>query len=121
MGISTAHTDVLAFSPTPVGVKAGDTVTFLNSSAAPHTASFNPPFQDPTDPRTDVPAPGKSPQTLTATGFFNSGLLPPDAPPGAGPPAAVRSFSFKVAGAGTYSYLCLLHAPSGMVGVINAT
>jgi plastocyanin len=121
MGISTAHTDVLAFSPTPRGVKAGDTVTFLNSSGAPHTASFNAPFQDPTDPRTDVPAPGKSPQTLTATGFYNSGLLPPDAPPGAGPPPAARSFSFKVAGAGTYSYVCLLHAPSGMVGVINAT
>jgi plastocyanin len=121
MGASTAHTDVLAFAPTPADVKAGDTVTFVNSSGAPHTASFNAPFQDPTDPRTDKYAPGPSPQTLTATGFYNSGLLPPDAPPGAGPPLAARSFSFKVAGAGTYSYVCLLHAPSGMVGVIKAT
>ena len=121
MGASTAHTDVLAFAPTPVGIKKGDTVTFLNSSGAPHTASFNAPFQDPTDPRTDVAYPGKSPQTLTATGFHNSGLLPPDAPPGAGPPEAARSFSFVVPGAGAYSYVCLLHAPSGMVGVINAT
>jgi plastocyanin len=121
MGASTAHTDVLAFAPTPAAIKAGDTVTFLNGSGAPHTASFNVPFQDPTDSRTDAPYPGKSPQTLTATGFFNSGLLPPDAPPGAGPPVAARSFSFKVPGAGTYSYVCILHSPSGMAGVINAT
>jgi plastocyanin len=120
MGATTEHTDILAFAPTPVGVKAGDTVTFLNNSGAPHTASFNAPFNDPTDPRTDVAAPGKSPQDLLATGFFNTGLLPPNAGDPA-PPAPARSFSFKVVAAGTYSYVCLLHSPSGMVGTITAT
>jgi plastocyanin len=125
MGASTAHTDILAFAPTPAGIKAGDTVTFVNSSTAPHTASFfgtgADPITSPLDPRTDPPAPGPSPQTLAAAGFFNTGLLPPDAPPGAGPPEAARSFSFKVPEAGTYAYVCILHVPSTMAGTIDAT
>lgn len=125
MGASTPHTDVLAFAPTPANAKAGDTVTFLNSSSAPHTATFfgegAEPIVDPTDPRVDPPAPGPSPQDLSSVGFFNTGLLPPDAPPGAGPPEAVRSFSFVVPKAGTYAYVCLLHASSGMAGTIIAS
>ena len=125
MGASTPHTDILAFAPTPAKVKAGDTVTFVNNSGAPHTASFfgtgAEQIVDPTDPRTDAPAPGPSPQALTSVGFFNTGLLPPDAPPGAGPPEAARSFSFTIAKAGDYAYVCILHAPSSMVGTISAT
>jgi plastocyanin len=125
MGATTEHTDILAFAPTPAGVKAGDTVTFLNDSGAPHTASFfgegAEPINDPTDPRVDPPAPGPSPQELLATGFFNTGLLPPNAPPGSGPPEAVRSYVYKVPTAGTYSYVCLLHAPSQMIGEIDVT
>jgi plastocyanin len=125
MGATTEHTDVLAFSPTPAGIKAGDTVRFLNSSGAPHTASFfgegAEVINDPTDPRTDAPAPGPSPQTLSSAGFFNTGLLPPDAPPGAGPPEAARTYEYEVPEAGTYGYVCILHAPSGMAGAIEAT
>jgi plastocyanin len=125
MGASTEHTDVLAFAPTPRNVKAGDTVTFVNGSAAPHTATFfmkgAEPITSPLDPKVDPPAPGPSPQTLALEGFFNTGLLPPDAPPGAGPPLAARSFSFQVPTAGTYPYVCLLHSPSDMTGTIEAT
>jgi plastocyanin len=125
MGTSTAHTDILAFHPTPANIKAGDKVTFVNDSGAPHTASFfgtgAEAIQNPLDPRVDAPAPGPSPQTLGARGFFNTGLLPPNAPPGAGPPVAVRSFTFTVPSAGSYSYVCILHAPSSMVGSITAT
>jgi plastocyanin len=125
MGVSTAHTDVLAFQPVPLNIKAGDTVTFVNNSGAPHTASFFGtgaiPIQDPTDPKVDPPAPGPSPQTLTVAGFTNTGLLPPNAPPGAGPPESARSFSLKVPGIGTYSYVCILHAPSNMVGTLVAS
>lgn len=123
MGASTPHTDVLAFSPVPLDLKAGDEVTFVNDSGAPHTASFfgtTPPILDPTDPRTDKAAPGASPQTLDATGFFNSGLIPPNAPPGGGPPLAARSFTFVVPAVGSYAYRCILHAPSGMAGQITA-
>ncbi len=127
MGATTEHVDVLAFAPTPAQVEAGDTVTFVNESGAPHTASFfgagSEPIQDPTDPRVGPPAPGPSPQALSSTGFFNSGLLPPNAaaPGGQPPPLAVRSYSFTVPEPGTYSYVCILHAPSQMVGTIEAT
>lgn len=125
MGATTEHVDVLAFAPTPAEARAGDTVTFLNNSGAPHTATFFGEgaeiIQSPVDPRVNEPAPGPSPQALSSRGLFNTGLLPPNAPPGAGPPEAARSFSFTVPDAGTYSYVCLLHAPSEMVGQITVT
>jgi plastocyanin len=125
MGTSTAHTDILAFQPTPVDIKAGDQVRFVNNSSAPHTGSFfgtgAPVIQDPTDPRTDAPAPGPSPQTLSAAGFFNTGLLPPNTSQSAGPPLAARSFVFTVPKSGTYAYVCILHASSGMTGVVKAS
>jgi plastocyanin len=123
MGTSTAHTDILAFHPTPTSIEAGDKIRFVNDSAAPHTGSFfgtgAEAIANPLDPRVDAPAPGPSPQTLTAAGFFNTGLLPPDAPPGAGPPEAARSFVFTAPETGTYSYVCILHAPSQMLGTVT--
>lgn len=121
MGTTTEHTDILAFAPTPAGVKAGDTVTFVNNSQAPHTATFfgtdAEQIQDPFDPRVLNPAPGASPQALDGAGYFNTGWLPPDA----GPPPEARSYSYTVPNPGTYSYVCMLHAPSEMVGTITAT
>jgi plastocyanin len=123
MGTSTEHTDVLAFSPVSSDIKPGDTVNFVNDSAAPHTASFfgkgAKQIQSPLDPAVDPPFPGASPQVLTGTGFYNTGLLPPNAGSPA-PPLVERTFSFKVPSAGTYSYVCLLHASSGMTGSVNA-
>jgi len=122
MGASTAHTDVLAFSPASPDVKVGDTVTFVNNSGAPHTASFAGKGtlpQSPIDPATATPTPGPSPQTLNPTAVFNSGVLPPNAPPGNGPPEAARSYSYVVKTAGTYNYICIYHVPSGMAGAIK--
>ena len=68
MGASTAHTDVLAFAPTPRKVKSGDHVTFVNNSTAPHTASFGGTLVPvvPTAPTVVDPVPGPSPQTPRA-------------------------------------------------------
>ena len=124
MGASTPHTDILAFAPVPVSVKHGDKVTYINNSMAPHTASFfnqTPPIQDPETPAAQKPAPGASPQKLNNKDFFNTGLLPPNAPPNAGPPAAARSFTFTVPTAGDYQFVCIFHAPSGMAGEIKAS
>ena len=124
MGTTTAHTDILAFAPVPAAVKKGDKVTFVNNSMAPHTASFfneTPPIMNPEDPVAQKAAPGPSPQKLGNKGLFNTGLLPPNAPPGAGPPEAVRSFTFSVPTAGDYQYICIFHAPSGMAGAIKAS
>jgi plastocyanin len=126
MGASTQHSDVLAFSPTPRSVKAGDQVEFDNNSHAPHTATFNgnqPAIQSPLDPRTDTPIPGPSPQTLNLTDLFNSGTVPPDAAAGPGqprPPVAARKFTFVVPRAGKYVYYCILHTLSDMGGEIDA-
>ncbi len=122
-GTSTPHTDVLAFAPSPTTVKPGDKVTFVNNSAAPHTASFfndTPPIINPSDPATAAPAPGPTPQPLGTTGLYNTGILPPAVPPGAAPPEAARSYTFTVTKAGTYGYVCIFHAQSGMGGTITA-
>ena len=121
MGASTAHTDVLAFSPTPRNVKAGDHVTFVNNSSAPHTASFGGTLV-PTIPTADNvvnAVPGASPQTLVPDTYINSGWLPPKVP--GGPPVAARSFTFDVPDPGKFTYACVLHVPSGMAGDIDAT
>ena len=124
MGTTTPHTDILAFAPVPAAVKKGDKVTFVNNSMAPHTASFfnqNAPITNPEDPAAQKVAPGPSPQKLNAKDTFNTGTLPPNAPPGAGPPEAVRSFTFSVPTAGSYQYICIYHAPSGMAGEIKVS
>jgi plastocyanin len=125
MGTTTAHTDVLAFSPTPRRIKAGDRVRFVNNSGAPHTATFSPPNQgisDPLDPRTDTQIPGPSPQTLTTGALFNTGELPPElvGPGATPPPETARSYVYTVPVSGKYVYYCILHTTSGMGGVINA-
>lgn len=124
MGASTQHAQILAFQPIQAAIKAGDRVLFVNNSTLPHTATFAGTKglpQNPEGPETRTPAKGPSPQTINATDFFNSGLLPPNAPPGAGPPETVRSFTFVVPKAGTYAYVCILHNPSGMAGTIVAS
>lgn len=122
MGVSTPHTDVLAFAPVSADVKVGDTVSFVNNSGAPHTASFAGTGklpQDPSDPAAQAPTPGPSPQTLNPTAVFNTGVVPPNAPPGSGPPEAARTYSYVVKTAGTYNYICIFHVPSGMAGAIK--
>lgn len=123
MGVSTEHTDVFAFQPVPANIKKGDRVVFVNNSAAPHTASFAGTKTMPQDPESAEAknATGKSPLTLNATDFFNTGWLPPNAPPGQGPPLVARSFAFEVPAAGTYAYVCILHVGSGHSGSVVAS
>jgi len=122
MGAGTAHTAILSFAPVPANIKKGDKVVFVNNSGEPHTASFAGKTtlpQVPESPAAMRPT-GKSPLTLNATAFLNTGWLPPDAPPGSVPLAA-RTFTFNVPTAGTFAYVCLLHQGSGMTGTIVAS
>jgi plastocyanin len=122
MGASTAHTDVLAFAPTPAKVKAGDSVTFVNNSKAPHTASFGGALvpQNPLVPEVQQPQPGPSPQVLTAGVYLNTGWLPPNTG-STGAPLAARSYTYSVPDPGTYEYVCVLHLPSGMAAELDAS
>ncbi len=121
MGASTPHTDVLAFSPSPSKVKAGDHVTFVNNSSAPHTASFGGDLVPtiPILPNVINAVPGPSPQTLAADVYLNTGWLPPKTKQG--PPVAERSYTYDVTTAGKYEYVCVLHLPSGMAAEIDAS
>jgi plastocyanin len=120
MGTSTAHTDIDAFAPAPTRVHQGDSVTFVNGSKAPHTATFpgqQPPITSTIAPETKTAIPGPSPQTLNSTDLFNSGQLPGAYPPAPGEPVpslAARSFTFVVPAPGTYGYYCILHVEAGM-------
>jgi plastocyanin len=121
MGISTAHTDVLAFSPTPREMKSGDHVTFVNNSSAPHTASFGGTLVPTIAIVPDVqnPVPGPSPQTLAQNVYLNTGWLPPKTKQG--PALAARSYTYDVPAPGKYIYVCVLHVGSGMAGEIDAS
>jgi plastocyanin len=121
MGTSTAHTDVLAFSPTPSNVKSGDKVTFVNNSSAPHTASFGGTLVPtvPVLPQVQNAQPGPSPQTLAQGVYLNTGWLPPKTKQGPG--LAARSYTYTVPAPGKYTYVCVLHLPSGMAGEIDAS
>ncbi len=121
MGASTPHTDVLTFAPSPRNVKTGDQVTFVNNSQAPHTASFGGPLV-PTIPTADnvvQPQPGPSPQALAQDTYLNTGWLPPKTKDG--PPLAARSYTYSVPAPGKYTYVCVLHLPSGMAAEIDAS
>jgi len=121
LGASTAHTDVLAFAPTPKNVKAGDHVTFVNNSSAPHTASFGGPLVPtvPIAPNVMSAVPGPSPQTLAQGVYLNTGWLPPKTKQG--PAVAARSYTYDVPAPGKYTSVCVLHLPSGMAGEIDAS
>jgi plastocyanin len=123
MGVTTAHTDILAFSPAPTKIKAGDSIQFVNNSQAPHTGTFRgatPGIDNPLAPETSTAIPGASPQTLNATALFNTGELAPKAGEPA-PPIQARSFTFVVPTAGTYPYYCILHIGSGMATDLEVT
>ncbi|GAC1361393.1 MAG: hypothetical protein NVSMB4_19240 [Acidimicrobiales bacterium] len=48
-------------------------------------------------------------------------VIPPDAPPGHGPPLPVRSYIYKVPAAGSFAYICVYHSNEGMTGTIAAS
>ena len=89
-------------------VKVGDSVTFdmsRNTFPVPHTVTFGPPPANPFAPTGDP--------TNFQGGSLSSGVI---LPPGFGPPPS--TFTVKFTKAGTYSYVCLLHAGMGMVGQV---
>ena len=123
MGATTEHTDVLAFAP---GRRRGPARRQRDvreqQPGAPHGHLRRPAARCPRTRATRRVGGSHRPVTAHADGHggpFNSGLLPPAAPPNAPPPEAARSFTFVIPEAGDYPYVCILHAPSGMAGTIK--
>jgi plastocyanin len=114
------------FIPARISVGLGDTVNWVNQTPVPHTITFNSggqasflPEPQPSgppllviDPKALFPVvPSKN---FDGSGYVNSGFI------GTGEEAtAGTSFSLTFTKAGTYSYVCLLHADQGMAGVIE--
>ncbi len=103
-----ADGDVNQFFPPAVNIKEGDSILWKNTTQTPHTVTFNPQlFQgDPTN------APKSAPDSFDGTGLADSGTI------GDGWIAG-QTFQLSFSKAGTYNYICLLHASQGMAGVVN--
>lgn len=106
--------NVMQFFPATVTVKEGDSIRWKNDTPAPHTVTFNPPQLGPTDDPFSVP-PSKPAATFDGTGTWNSGII------GVSPedPTAPSTFEMTFSKAGTYQYVCILHAPQGMTGTVK--
>jgi len=111
---------VLRFVPVDLTVKAGDSVTWLgNDPHEVHTVTFYNPAGKVPDfivPQTQGSGPPKlviphaAPENDTAVDsqdLYNSGLLLPG-----------QSYTFSFPKPGTYTYVCVVHAPQGMFGKI---
>lgn len=108
MGAADMRVMVNRFIPGSIVVKVGDSVTFdmgRNAAPVPHTVTFGLPPANPLAPTGDP--------TNFQGGNLSSGVI---LPPGFGPPPS--TFTVKFTKAGTYSYVCLLHAGMGMVGQV---
>ncbi len=93
---------------TSVDVAVGTTVTWTNeTNNAPHTVTF--PVAGQTPPPTLSPfAPPSGPSSYDGTTLVNSGPLFPSG-----------TFSLTFTKAGTFTYYCLFHDDSGMIGTIK--
>jgi plastocyanin len=126
-GPSVDTIDVMRFLQPRLQVRVGDTVTWTNNTPVPHTATFTvgQPAPELIMPQPQAGGPPNlvlNPQVLFPAGgstfdgssYANSGFI------GAGPEAtAGQSYSLTFTKAGTYPYICVLHADQGMAGVIE--
>lgn len=108
VGAADMRVQVNRFIPGSIVVKVGDSVTFdmaRNAFPVPHTITFGPPPANPFAPIGDP--------TNYQGAALSSGVI---LPPGFGPPPS--AFTVKFTKAGTYSFVCLLHAGMGMIGQV---
>lgn len=121
-GSGGAKADVMQFLPQgALNISVGDTVHWSNPVFTPHTVTFlsgaaEPPVALPVggnlaiNPAAVLPAGGA---TYDGTGIANSGFMDVT---GQVPGGSEYSLTFTKAG--TYTYICLLHADQGMAGTI---
>jgi plastocyanin len=108
VGAADMRAMVNRFIPGSIVVKVGDSVTFdtgKNAFPVPHTITFGPAPANPFAPTGDP--------TNYQGGALSSGVI---LPPGFGPPP--NTFTVKFTKAGTYPFVCLLHAGMGMFGQV---
>ncbi|MGK2966805.1 MAG: plastocyanin/azurin family copper-binding protein [Tepidiformaceae bacterium] len=119
IGPSTLNGDVMQFFPAGASIKTGDSIVWTNDGPVPHTVTFNiqsapaevlanpdifavPPFK---------PAAGAGFDGAT---FAHSGIVGDGFPDG-------KTFELTFSKAGTYNYICVLHADQAMVGTVTVS
>jgi plastocyanin len=119
----------MRFSPKTLTIHAGDTVEWTQKDVeTPHTVTF---VSGGTEPDFAVvePQPNGPPKVVfnpvvlapaggsvySGQGYFNSGLLQGTESPAPGP----RSYSLVFDTPGAYEYICVLHDPLGMSGIVT--
>lgn len=99
--------DVQQYFPPSVNVREGDTVVWKSDNNTPHTVTFGEPRPvDPFEAEPLVPAGGNF-----AGGAADSAVIGNNFPAG-------KTFTLTFTKAGTYDYICVLHATQGMVGKV---
>jgi plastocyanin len=101
---------VMKFYDARLQIGVGDTVTWTAETLVPHTVTFLPPSGPPA---------GLNPfQTVAASAAFDGSQFVNGSFGGVPLFNATSKFSMTFNKAGTYAYVCLLHADQGMAGVI---
>jgi LPXTG-motif cell wall-anchored protein len=120
-GVGGNQASVVRFLPVDLTIKAGDSVAFpVNDPHEIHTVTFYDPagpvplFVDPKPqpsgpPKLIIPhgLPEGSSRVEDPKALYNSGILGPG-----------QSYTFTFPKPGTYTYVCVIHAPQGMLGKI---
>jgi plastocyanin len=100
---------IMAFVPSRLPIGVGDTVTWLDTIAVPHTITFT--AGGPPRAPTQVVRPPNG--LYDGSSYVNSGQL------GNAPGRAGTSFTLTFTKAGTYPFICILHVDQGMAGVVE--
>lgn len=125
-GGSVLEADLVQFSSPNITINVGDSVTWTNPNAVPHTVTFLAPGQSlpalvqpspqPAGPpllliplQTFLPAGGP---TYDGTAYANSGIFDAVNSPS-------NKYTLKFTKPGTYQYHCILHDNQGMMGTIT--
>jgi plastocyanin len=120
-GVGGDQASVLRFLPVDVHIKVGDSVDFpVRDPHEIHTVTFYdpagavPPFLAPLPqasgpPKLIIPhaMPAGGTQVSDPKGFYNSGIVGPN-----------QTYAFTFTQPGTYTYVCVIHAPQGMFGKV---
>jgi plastocyanin len=114
----------LRFYPASVTVRVGHSITFLKTKdpTEPHTVTFGDAF-DPNNPLAEFVASGGS--RYDGTGIANSGWMSTRDQynffqlAGTPLPVALTKYRLKFTRVGDFPYICAIHDPVGMVGIVH--
>lgn len=123
---SAYNAELQGFFPQIITIHVGDTVTWMQNSMDIHTVTFTPGMNK--TPDLIIPAPGENGSLMLnplvafaaapADGMYNgstyanSAVMGPDE-------TMPKNFSLTFTKAGTYSYVCVVHAGENMTGLVN--